>query len=489
MDRQLTMSQLPAPAVLARLLLLLVWAGLFGLLLQREYLVPTIDPREQAALKRHREESFMGVYFRGERIGYVKTRIRPGETGLDLDQTSFLRLNVLDKSYPVTMSVEANLDEGSRLASFRFALNSPFYAMKAQGQVEGRRVDFTLATGREEIRDSVLLAREPFFATNRRAYLLAAKPRPGDRLRIPYFDPVSLAGKDTVVEYKGLEKVLIRGRIHQLHHFVETFSGVRISSWLDGEGRVIKEESPAGFVFVAEPEFQATDVAKPDLELLSAVAVPLARPLPPLADLERLRLRLTLPSEAELDLDGGRQTWDGEILTVRRQPLPAADTPACSDQEEALAASPYVQTGAKLLREQAQAVAADAPPLATVQRLAAWVYENIEKRPVIGIPDALTTFDSRQGDCNEHAALFAALARSLGIPTRIVAGVLYMDGAFYYHAWNEVCLGDGWLSLDTTTGQLPADLGHLRLVTGETAELVRIGALIGALAIDQVEEP
>ena len=91
------------------------------------------------------------------------------------------------------------------------------------------------------------------------------------------------------------------------------------------------------------------------------------------------------------------------------------------------------------------------------------------------------------GDCNEHAALFAALARNVGIPTRVVAGVTFYDEAFYYHAWNEVCLDDIWYSVDTTKNQFPADLSHIKFVEGETSEQVRIAALLGKLQIEIID--
>ena len=102
----------------------------------------------------------------------------------------------------------------------------------------------------------------------------------------------------------------------------------------------------------------------------------------------------------------------------------------------------------------------------------------------MGIPDAVSTLFSRTGDCNEHAALFAALSRSLSIPTRIIAGVKYHEGMFYYHAWNEVCLAGKWISLDATKNQFPADLSHIKFVQGETNEQIKIGALLGKLKIE-----
>ena len=100
------------------------------------------------------------------------------------------------------------------------------------------------------------------------------------------------------------------------------------------------------------------------------------------------------------------------------------------------------------------------------------------------IPDAVTTLHTRVGDCNEHAALFAALSRSVSIPARIAAGVTYHDGKFYYHAWNEICIDGKWISLDTTSNQFPADLTHIKFVEGETIEQVKIGALLGRLTIE-----
>ncbi len=44
-----------------------------------------------------------------------------------------------------------------------------------------------------------------------------------------------------------------------------------------------------------------------------------------------------------------------------------------------------------------------------IQKICEWVYQNIEKRPVLSVSNALETLENRMGDCNEHAVLFAAL--------------------------------------------------------------------------------
>jgi len=477
----------PFVTSLLRAVVILTWSIFFALLLERDYFVEKLDIWENEARQRSDEESFMGVYLGGERIGYVKYTLRPNGSELALTQESYLLLNVLQERYPVKMIIRASTAENLALKTFAFTLSSPLYEMQASGEVSGREIRFTMTTGKEEIRDTLQLAEEPLLSTNDRRYLLKSGLKAGDRFKVPYFDPISLAGEETLVEYQGREKVVVRGRIYNLHHFVETFQGMRISCWLDDEGKVLKEESPAGFVFIAEPEFQAMDVATGGLELLRSVAIPVSTPLPDPETLTQLRVRLKMPSGGHFDHDKDRQQLSEDILTVDLESLPSPEAPACAE-ESALAATPYVQANSVPINRQLATLVDPAwPALQQVTTLSRWVFENVEKRPVIGLPDALTVLDSRRGDCNEHAVLFAALARSSSIPTRIAAGVVLMEDAFYYHAWNEVCVDGRWLTVDTTKNQIPADVTHIKLVEGDTQEQVRIGALIGTLGITVVD--
>ncbi|MCF6289974.1 MAG: transglutaminase-like domain-containing protein [Desulfobacterales bacterium] len=478
-------------AKIARIVLLIIWVVLLVALLKRDYFIKTLDLREARVIQQGREESFLGVYFQGQRIGYVKNRLHPaGPDTLILSQEALLRLNILDQIHPVRMTVTAELANDLLLRSFTFHLDSPFYRMDARGTVRGREVRFELTSGKETIKEVIRLAEPPFLSTSQRGYLLTRDLKPGDRRRVPYFDPMTLSGQNSVIEYQGREKVLINGRVHNLHRFTESFSGLFFNSWLNDAGKLIKEESPAGFVFLAEPEFKATDLVHKGKELLSSVSVPLTGTMPELDQRTSLSFRLTMPADNDFDLNQDRQRVTNDIVTVTLEDLPAEDAEVCADADAELAATPYIQSkNAALNKLVRETTAAAATPLAKVRALASWVFTNLEKRPVLGIPDALTTFHTRRGDCNEHAALFAALARGAGIPCRVVAGVVFHQGAFYYHAWNEVCLDNRWISLDTTRDQLPADITHIKFIQGETREMIRIGALLGRLSIEVVDQP
>ena len=71
--------------------------------------------------------------------------------------------------------------------------------------------------------------------------------------------------------------------------------------------------------------------------------------------------------------------------------------------------------------------------------------------------------ETRSGFCEQFAGTFAALARAVGLPTRVVVGFTtgestgtgtYQVFAYNAHAWGEVYFaGIGWLSFDPTPGR------------------------------------
>jgi transglutaminase-like putative cysteine protease len=116
----------------------------------------------------------------------------------------------------------------------------------------------------------------------------------------------------------------------------------------------------------------------------------------------------------------------------------------------------------------------------------------LEKKPTVSIPSAREVLRTRVGDCNEHTALFVAMARAVGIPARIAVGLVFVRGAFYYHAWPEVYIADGnnrglWLPVDPTLNEFPADATHIRLARGGLDKQTAILPLIGRLKMTVVE--
>lgn len=119
------------------------------------------------------------------------------------------------------------------------------------------------------------------------------------------------------------------------------------------------------------------------------------------------------------------------------------------------------------------------------EKLVNWVYGFINNDLIV---ETLTTEEilARQsGKCVEYAVLFASLARSAGLPTRLVLGERYINNNWIGHMWNEVWLGE-WIAIDPSNNQVSPDALLLKFVDSNTVigtQTVRQG-LIGQLDIE-----
>jgi transglutaminase-like putative cysteine protease len=81
---------------------------------------------------------------------------------------------------------------------------------------------------------------------------------------------------------------------------------------------------------------------------------------------------------------------------------------------------------------------------------------------------AIEAFNLGQGVCQDHAHVFIACCRSIGLPARYVSGYLFTeDGSLMQtHAWGDVYLeAEGWQSFDVSNG-CRAGASHVRLASG-----------------------
>ena len=65
----------------------------------------------------------------------------------------------------------------------------------------------------------------------------------------------------------------------------------------------------------------------------------------------------------------------------------------------------------------------------------------------------------------------------------MIAGLLYNDNRFFYHAWAECFIGR-WVAIDPLMNQVPADATHVKLVAGDLSEQISLLKVIGRLQIE-----
>jgi hypothetical protein len=500
----------PLPRAVTRpasILLLFAWVAVMAILINRSYLQASSSLATE--LVRYGSGAvWRGVYYRGEKIGFTVSQTVQHDEGFDLEEDGRLQMSLLGATTAATLRTTAHVDRNFTLQAFEFSLDPGTGPVEVRGRVDGRRLSLDVKTPsgtRSEVRE---LEEPPALSLNISRRLANGGLVVGARHQWTIFDPATLRNSKVNVEIGRRELVRSAGAAPIPAFRVEMeFAGLRTSSWITDTGEVMREESPLGLITVRESADSARAMAvsrrmQVDLLQTAAVTPRMRTPIPEPRDVRLMRIRLGGADLSAADLDGGAQRVKGDVLELR-DPQGLRAGGADPDVARYLAPEAFIESDApEIIAEAAKAVNGVAGTRARAERLTRYVNGLLEKKPTVSLPSAREVLRTKVGDCNEHTALYVAMARALGIPARIAVGLVYIHGAFYYHAWPEVYIEEGlglraqgsgleapglWLPVDPTLNEFPANATHLRLARGGLDKQSVILPLIGRLTMDVID--
>lgn len=496
---------------------ILVWVGVLGLHVRREYFKGDELLLEEGARSLAPGSFFYTIRMNERAIGLSTSRLDTIADGFVFEDMTRLDVPALGTMNRALARSRVHLGSSLAVRSFEFELDSEVGRFRVEG-VAGSDSTLTVSVDAGgEVQTSEIALDEPLVVPAALPIRLAASGRmeAGREFRARLFDPSVLAPRELVIRVLGRDTLIVPDsaaldegvwRVASLDtvpvwRIEESVSGITTTTWVDDDGRMVRSESALGFTIErTEYELAAqawrTEAQAPATRgygaLIESTAIASNAELDEASGADRMRVRLLGVDLAGFDLAGGRQSLSGDTLTIvteRGGALQAGYTlPWRGGGEPAteLAATPLIQTGDPRIVAQARAIAGDERDPAVVSRLLNdWVYGALAKDITLSVPSAVQVLEARQGDCNEHTVLYVALARALGLPTRTAVGVVRVNDRFYYHAWPEVWL-DGWVAVDPTLGQYPADATHIRFLIGDLVRQLELVRLIGRLQLEGV---
>ncbi|MDQ6886597.1 MAG: transglutaminase-like domain-containing protein [Gemmatimonadota bacterium] len=500
--------------------LLLAWAAGMGLLIHREYFRPHEERLLEAALLIAPGANYFEVMHGLRQIGFASSTLDTVPNG-GVEISDFFTADLVTdgRVQRATARIYSRMTRGLRLRAFSFELGPAIGPLKAVGSITDDSVLTLIQTaGRSRPDTQHIQLSEPLYMPSvvPLAVLLGPAPKIGSTFHFSVFDPTALrpvaatirvAAESLFVVADSARLDTLTGHYEPAHRDtvrawrLEQEGGGILGGWFDEKGRMVQARQFGLFGLrrtAYEIAFrnwqldarQRTAAALASEDIVESTAIASSALLGGgTGDIGLLRVRLRGADLRTFELAGGRQRWRGDTLTVMREGVAALTTYALpADRlrfDTELSAEPLVESTDPLVVRMARRAASGSRDARDVaERLTRTVHDYVISTPMFTLPDARQVLLTRRGDCNEHTQLYVALARAVGLPARAAAGLAYLDGKFYYHAWPEIWLGSDWVAVDPTFGQFPADAGHLRFVVGgylKQAELIR---LVGALKID-----
>lgn len=460
----------------------LFWFIMMGLLFDKE-VIPSLVITNPAGYKLVVDrdspirESWMGIYFKDTRIGFSNTiisqEVDSGIPGFRISEMTVFRLNILGEDRIIRMKGSSFLTEDYSIRNFNYSFQSAGHKISVSGEAQGPVLKLNIDTGRERIKKEITAKDNAIISNSISPILLFKKLDKNKVLNFEVFDPITMSANKVSVKGLGDEIIECGNARCRVNIFETDLYGIKTRTWIKDNGEIIKEESGLGFSMVRENARDAIKIADLGIDsprdLLSEFSIPSDIKIPNPRDVFYLKIQKSgLLAEIFKDKPLERE----EILNIPIEKIP----------DEL-----FIQSkDARIIGLAEQITAGERDSLAASRKILTWVYNNIRKTPTLSIPSSLDVLATREGDCNEHTVLFTALCRSIGIPVKMIAGLVYLENAFYYHAWAKVYVGR-WINMDPTLGQEIADATHIPLIEGGIKEQIELLRIIPELKIEVIE--
>lgn len=495
------------------------------------------QPHERTPKPIAPREVWEAYFLKGQRVGYgttkVQQEVKDGKELLRIEASQRYAIRRFDRLLEQEIWLTSVETSQGELLEFSTTVQQGEQPVKTVGRAVGNRLEMLIMSAGKTM--PVNLPWSPdlggFYRID--GSLLQKPLSAGETRRLRVLVPGANVIGEVELKAAGLETAALPSGSRELLRIeaVLRMSGgeMRYTAWSDDGGEVLRTvyHDALGLEMVRSTKEEALKpIPKSEFDLGWDVVVRLKQPIEDAHRRKSIRYRLTLadadpsalfstgPGQEVRRLDdhqaevvvrslspgeAGHQPTD----PVRREP-PAGgpstdDCPTEADRQP----NNYIQSDdpgvIAAVAEALEKTPADkARPLSDwekARRLESYVHRTMKRG---GAPQGFATAGevakSRLGDCTEYAVFLAALARSEGIASRVVGGLVYMEQAagFGYHMWTEVFVDEQWIPLDATLGLGVAGparlrLRHSNLASGDISALViPVLQVVGKLQVEVV---
>jgi hypothetical protein len=482
--------------------ILILFLSLFALFsCAPSYFDPIKPPRDPLRFKSLNDlpyrELWAGIVFNGEKVGFSHLKISPvpDQGVFRLESDAHLQIRFLGLNKGISMKSEDLVKPDLESLSFRHEITMDEKTFLINGTARDGVLRTVQKSG-NDVKSVETKLGEPLYPAGAiNLYPVLRGMAVGLKYRYDVYDPQTQSVTAVSQTVAGFERSRSLG-IEPSWKIQTSMMGHDVETWINEKGEAIFELGMKGVLITfKESEADArrylseASLNKKDL-ILDFSLVKTEKPLACPRGATSLEILLSgiageLPllqgpgQEASLNPDD----LTSAIYRIRRNPGSPAKI---SGPQYSVDVYRYILPTAQIESDHPEIVNTArevtkgiTDPLAKVRKLTTWVADEVKDEAIDSF-SALEVLHTKKGECQAHAMLYAALARALGIPTRLVGGIVYMEGVgFLYHAWTESDVG-GWVSVDPTFNQVGIDATHIKLVEGPGwAAIIPLGRVVG----------
>lgn len=446
------------------------------------------------------KEYWTGIVFNGNKIGFSRFTMSKHKTLPDryeISSEAAFRIRFLTFDKKVNLKSYDLVAGDLTLKAFQYAYDLDDSQLKIKGRAAENRLEVEIhSTGQTKV-EKIPLKEKIYPTSIIGIYPVIHGLEIGRNYTYAVYDgQTQKVGVVTQSVLAYEESDLFEGRAFKIK---TRLFGQEVFSWVDVSGRPLLELSQGGIIISALENKQTamkylTQAAiNKDENLLNFSLIKIDQPLPDPRLIEYLEVSLYgIDRDLKVVSDSRQDCNRRGAETICRIHMQALNNQDNLQGQPPVAVEPYLKSSfvvpsqnQTIRKLSSQIVGAAGSSHDQISALIEWLQKNI-KQEVMDVFTALDVLENRKAECQGHSYLYAAFARALNIPTRVVNGIVYSQDyqGFLFHTWAESYVNGSWVAVDPTFYQVPADATHIKLVEGEQiSDLLPLVPLIGKIKV------
>ena len=423
------------------------------------------------------EESYLGLYLQGQKIGYVASKIGPGKLdGVAISKSE--SKTVMDMGLlgtPLRMVIDSSTwSKNGRPLRMTFRQESAGRVQTMDARFAGTKVRIAIENSGQKSQKVLPMPSGPI--VDDPITLVQSSGVKGAKT-FWILDPTTSSFIQNSVRLVGPSTADVKGKkvAATLAEIIDPRATTRI--FVDAKGGLVKAEAPMGIEMLPESKavaMKTTPGYTPNVDLAARTAL---KPTPPLespGSLSQLKLRFTgpdlsrLPSDEHQTVAKEGDAWTVDVHPPKRNGSVSIFAARQMKPEWAKPGMNIPSNDPRIQKVAREVVGNRKTVIEAADAVQQWVYTQMTPNAGIGVlRDATEVLKTKEGVCRDYAVLTAAVLRAAGVPTRLASGLVTWDGTFYYHAWCEVWDGSRWIGVDSTTADRQLAANHVKLADGD----------------------
>lgn len=431
------------------------------------------------------EESYLGLFVQDQRIGYVASVTSEEEIGGKTlrrsDSKTVIGAGLLGQSLNVVIVSQTWSNAGGKPQLMKFAVESSGRTQKTEANFTGDLIRLVIDNNGAVTRRTITIPKDANVVDDAMTSLLDEGVPTGAERVYYVLDPMTASLVKNTARLVGPAKTAVAGKEVSATLIEISEPRATMKVFVSGKGDLIKAEAFAGITMlpISKEEALANAPSTGRLDLANLTRIPVDKSLGDLDTLTSSKLSFSdvslarAPSDAHQTITGKDQAWTVEVRPDVADPKTSASIAEAAKQKpEFLKPGLNIPSGSAEFKALSKQVVGSSTNVVDAARKIQ-KYVNGRMRPNAGIGvlrDASEVLKSKEGVCRDYAILTATLLRAANIPARLASGLVYSNGAFYYHAWAEFWDGKRFVGLDSTRPSGKVTPGHIKLAHGSVEE-------------------